>query len=105
MYFNATSKNGATLICGVARRPNQICNAFLYLRVIKKKLYLKHFRIYTNKLLLNQTEGGQLLLSPELPDTTLKQDTTEENYHVAGIRLDMVEPMKIWKIQYEGPMK
>ncbi|GBP33611.1 hypothetical protein EVAR_32109_1 [Eumeta japonica] len=64
VYFNATSKTGAVMLCGVARRPKGVCNAFFYLKV----------------------EEGELLLAPSLPDTNLQQRVQDEGtYRVQGI--------------------
>ncbi|XP_059045344.1 uncharacterized protein LOC131841114 [Achroia grisella] len=84
VYFNGMSKEGDALICGLARRPGNVCDAFLYLKV----------------------EGQELLLSPNLPDTYLKQKPIEEGeYSVEGIELKNFVPMRTWELKYNGEMK
>nr|XP_037872718.1 uncharacterized protein LOC101746561 isoform X2 [Bombyx mori] len=84
VYFNGMSREGDAVICGVARRPQNICDAFLYLK-------------------LNSEE---LLLSPNLPDTCLKQTESEGGeYKVNGIEVHNFIPMRTWKLTYNGSMK
>ncbi|XP_045448625.1 uncharacterized protein LOC123657079 [Melitaea cinxia] len=84
VYFNGISENGQAIVCGLARRPNQICDSFLYLKI----------------------KNEDLLLSPELPDTYLKQsDDDKDEYSVQGIRIQNFVPMRAWNLCYDGEMK
>ncbi|XP_068632007.1 uncharacterized protein [Battus philenor] len=84
VYFNGLSKDGNAVICGLARRPKHICDAFLYLKI----------------------NGEDLLLSPNLPDTHLEQNSSEYGeYNVQGIKIDNFMPMRTWKLAYNGEMK
>ncbi|CAH2037607.1 unnamed protein product, partial [Iphiclides podalirius] len=84
VYFNGLSKNGPAVICGLARRPKNFCDAFLYLKV----------------------DGEDLLLSPNLPDTKLEQKALEQGeYSVHGITITNFTPMRTWKLCYSGEMK
>ncbi|XP_041978291.1 uncharacterized protein LOC121732474 [Aricia agestis] len=84
VYFNGLSKEGDRVVCGVARRPNQACDAFLYLKV----------------------KDGELLLSPQLPDSYLSQTPEDgDDYKVQGISAQNFIPMRTWKVSYNGKMK
>ncbi|XP_072931552.1 uncharacterized protein [Epargyreus clarus] len=84
VYFNGMTKHGDAIICGLARRPNNVCDAFLYLKV----------------------KGQDLLLSPSLPDTHLDQSRSEQNqYSVRGISVNNFIPMRTWVVSYKGEMK
>lgn len=69
-----------------ARRKNGLVDGFVYLKI--------------------KESGLGLLESPKLPGTSLYQ-TEEEmgKYEVEGIKVMPVEPMRKWKISYEGKMK
>nr|XP_049699927.1 uncharacterized protein LOC110375695 [Helicoverpa armigera] len=83
VYFNGT-KEGDAVICGIARRPKNVVDAFLYLKV----------------------KGEELLLSPELPDTYQNQVTIEEGlYRIKGLEVVNFIPMRTWKLTYNGEMK
>ncbi|KAM3964521.1 uncharacterized protein ACR2FA_001491 [Aphomia sociella] len=84
VYYNGMSQEGDTLVCGLARRTGSICDAFLYLKV----------------------KGQDLLLSPSLPDTYLKQKITDEgDYKVEGLEITNFVPMRTWQLSYKGEMK
>ncbi|KPJ02800.1 hypothetical protein RR46_10003 [Papilio xuthus] len=84
VYFNGLSKDGSAVVCGLARRPNHYCDAFLYLKC----------------------DGEDLLLSPNLPDTHLEQTESEQGeYSVQGIKITNFMPMRTWKLSYTGEMK
>ncbi|XP_038211928.1 uncharacterized protein LOC119832336 [Zerene cesonia] len=83
-YFNGMSKSGAALICGLARRPQRICDAFLFLKI----------------------EGEEVLLTPSLPDTYLKKSSEDNDSHeVQGLSVANFIPMRTWKLSYNGEMK
>ncbi|XP_050346456.1 uncharacterized protein LOC126770891 [Nymphalis io] len=84
VYFNGISENGDVIICGLARRPNRICDSFLYLKF----------------------KNEDLLLSPRLPDTYVQQTKEDEDdYSVQGIKIKNFIPMRTWKLSYNGEMK
>ncbi|KAG6442384.1 hypothetical protein O3G_MSEX002301 [Manduca sexta] len=84
VYFNGMSKDNDALVCGVARRKDNICEAFLYLKI----------------------NGEDLLLMPSMPDTRLEQSLTEAGeYHVQGIKITNFIPMRTWQLCYNGEMK
>ncbi|GLH10235.1 Uncharacterized protein GBIM_15186 [Gryllus bimaculatus] len=84
VYFNLANSNGWHLIVGTASRPHDVVNGFLYLKV---------------------PDIG-LLVSPKLPDTMLFRSKLdrENSYGAEGLILYPFQPMKVWKIQYNGPM-
>lgn len=74
------------IVCGTARRKNNLVNGFLYLKVSEF--------------------SDQLLVSPRLPDTCMRQlDSELERYEVEGLKLIPIIPMKKWKIEYQGIMR
>lgn len=46
-----------------------------------------------------------VLESPKLPSTELYQAEEKQEFEAEGIKIKVVEPMKMWKISYEGKMK
>ncbi|KAJ8728091.1 hypothetical protein PYW08_016476 [Mythimna loreyi] len=84
VYFNGNNKDGDAVICGIARRPKNVVDAFLYLKV----------------------KGEDLLLSPELPDTYQEQGLVEHGlYKIKGLEIENFIPMRTWKLTYKGDMK
>ncbi|XP_023952964.2 uncharacterized protein LOC112056717 [Bicyclus anynana] len=84
VYFNGMSKSGDALICGLARRPNRGCDAFIYLKI----------------------KDQDLFLSPSLPDTHLKKsDEDGEGHCVNGITITNFIPMRAWKLCFNGELK
>ncbi|XP_045771647.1 uncharacterized protein LOC123871748 [Maniola jurtina] len=84
VYFNGMSKSGDAIICGLARRPNRVCDSFLYLKI----------------------KGEDLFLSPSLPDTYLqKSEDDGEGHCVKGINITNFIPMRAWTLRYNGEMK
>ncbi|CAG2238130.1 unnamed protein product [Mytilus edulis] len=82
VYFNGGNKDGQYLVAATARRQNNIVQTILYLRI---------------------PEIGFLEI-PSLPDTRLRG--TEKNAFAAGgLKFDVVEPMKKWKLSYNGKMR
>ncbi|RVE44733.1 hypothetical protein evm_010637 [Chilo suppressalis] len=84
VYFNGISKKGDAVICGLARRPNQVCDAFLMIKV----------------------DDEEMLLSPCLPDTYQEQSGLEiGDYIVQGLTIQKMIPMRAWNVSYSGEMK
>ncbi|CAB3224093.1 unnamed protein product [Arctia plantaginis] len=84
VYFNGASREGEAIICGLARRPKNIVDSFLYVKV----------------------KDQELLLSPNLPDTWQQQSLTEEGeYKIKGLEIVNFIPMRTWKLMYKGDMK
>ncbi|CAG9786217.1 unnamed protein product [Diatraea saccharalis] len=84
VYFNGMSKTGDVVICNLARRPGQVCDSFLLLKV----------------------NGEELLLSPCLPDTYQEQSGLEiGDYKIKGLTIQKMIPMRAWNVSYTGEMK
>ncbi|CAH0719441.1 unnamed protein product, partial [Brenthis ino] len=84
VYFNGMSQNGEAVVCGLARRPQRMCDSFLYLKI----------------------NGEDLLLSPSLPDTYLQKGEEDgDEYSVKGLSISNVMPMRVWNLSYVGDMK
>ncbi|KAL4712305.1 hypothetical protein ACJJTC_004067 [Scirpophaga incertulas] len=84
VFFNGMSHNEELVVCGLARRPGQVCDAFLFLKVA----------------------GEELLLSPCLPDTYQIQGASEiGEYKVDGLSIQNFIPMRAWNVSYNGEMK
>ncbi|XP_066995476.1 uncharacterized protein [Anabrus simplex] len=84
VYFNMASPKGWHLITGTATRPHGVVNGFLFIQV----------------------PGLGLLSTPKLPDTLMFRDETykPEEYGAEGIRLVPFQPMRVWRLQYNGKM-
>ncbi|XP_050673049.1 uncharacterized protein LOC126970948 isoform X1 [Leptidea sinapis] len=83
VYFNGMSKSGDAVICGIARRPQRHCDAFLYLKI----------------------SGEDIFLTPSLPDTYLKKCSDDhEGHSVQGLSATNFMPMRTWKLLYNGEM-
>ncbi|XP_059617686.1 uncharacterized protein LOC132262432 [Phlebotomus argentipes] len=86
VYFNGSSEDQQVVMCGMARRKNNLVNGFLYLRI--------------------PDFSDKFLLSPKLPDTNLYQTESDANqFKAEGISLKPIVPMKTWKITYKGKMQ
>nr|XP_029728509.1 uncharacterized protein LOC115266418 [Aedes albopictus] len=86
VYFNGANSDTTWLVCGTARRKNNLVNGFLYLKIADF--------------------SDRLLVSPRLPDTCMWQTDDELGWYEAeGLRLTPVVPMKKWKIEYQGVMR
>ncbi|XP_058820451.1 uncharacterized protein LOC131682750 [Topomyia yanbarensis] len=86
VYFNGTNSKLSWLVCGTARRKNNLVNGFLYLKV--------------------SDFSEKLLVSPRLPDTCMIQTEAElGSYEAEGLKLTPLKPMKSWKIEYTGKMR
>nr|XP_032521754.1 uncharacterized protein LOC116773432 [Danaus plexippus plexippus] len=84
VYFNGMSEDGEAIVCGLARRPNRCCDAFIYLKI----------------------KDEDLLLTPSLPDTCLQKSSDDgEGHSVQGISIKNFIPMRTWNISYNGEMK
>lgn len=82
VYFNGGNKDGQYVVAATARRQNNIVQTILYLRI---------------------PEIGFLEI-PSLPDTRL-QGTEKNAFAAGGLKFDVVEPMKKWKLSYNGKMR
>ncbi|EAT39972.1 AAEL008264-PA, partial [Aedes aegypti] len=86
VYFNGANSETTWLVCGTARRRNNLVNGFLYLKIADF--------------------SERLLVSPRLPDTCMWQSDEElGRYEAEGLKLTPVVPMKKWKIEYQGAMR
>ncbi|XP_019617737.1 PREDICTED: uncharacterized protein LOC109465037 [Branchiostoma belcheri] len=82
VYFNGSNRDGVYFVAATARRPNKVTQTVLYLRF---------------------PDIG-LLEHPCLPNTAMERETDRE-YAARGLRLEMVEPMKVWRLSYSGKMR
>ncbi|XP_022918645.2 uncharacterized protein [Onthophagus taurus] len=85
VFFNGANSKGDYFIIATARRSNKLVDGFIYLKINDSKL--------------------GLLESPKLPSTALYQLEETQEYKAEGIEISVIEPMKIWKIKYNGKMK
>ncbi|XP_044271324.1 uncharacterized protein LOC123015587 isoform X2 [Tribolium madens] len=85
VYFNGANKNGDYLVVGTARRKKKLVDGFLYLLI--------------------KNSGLGLLETPKLPGTALYQTEEIGEYEAEGLKISPQEPMRKWKISYEGKMK
>ncbi|KAK9695154.1 hypothetical protein QE152_g33049 [Popillia japonica] len=85
VFFNGANGKGDHFIIATARRKNRLIDGFVYLKLHDSKL--------------------GLLESPKLPSTELYQTTEKQAFEAEGISISVVEPMKCWKIKYNGKMK
>lgn len=82
VYFGAYNKDGVRLITRVARRHNRTAEVWLLLEV----------------------PGVGRLQHPLHPDT-LVCNTAGNRYSAGGLKIEMIEPMKKWRVCYNGQMK
>ncbi|KRT80738.1 hypothetical protein AMK59_4916, partial [Oryctes borbonicus] len=85
VFFNGANSKGDHFIIATARRKHGLIDGFIYLKIKDSNL--------------------GVLESPNLPNTDLYQKTEKQAYEVDGIRINVIEPMKRWKISYDGKMK
>lgn len=87
MFFQAVNQEGYYVCTGLERRHKGKANGLFYLVV----------------------PGIGLLSSEKLPDTLLNADPVSlqnlKEYSAEGIRFAPAEPMKKWKVFFEGTMK
>lgn len=82
VYFNSSNKDGWYFICATARRPANVVQTALHIRV---------------------PDLGVLVLQVH-PDTTLTADKPD-SYAAGGLSIRPLEPMKTWEIKFEGQMR
>jgi len=56
-----------------------------------------------NTIFCMRIPGEGVFKHPKHPDTCLFTDT-DTTWEAEGLKLTMVEPMKRWTVEYEGPM-
>lgn len=83
-YFNGYSSDGTYLGAGMQRRPNRRCESLLFIR-------------------LPQFESD-ILEWPWAPctDTFMLGD---HEWTASGLKFEMIEPMKKWRVTFDGPLK
>ncbi|XP_059162461.1 putative phosphoenolpyruvate synthase [Physella acuta] len=81
-YFGATSKDGANIVCRLARRHNRMAEIWLFLEL----------------------PGIGCLQFPRHPDTEVSY-TDGSRYQAGGLVFEVIEPMKKWKITYSGKLR
>lgn len=82
IFFMACSMEGVYVIVGSERRHHGIVNSPIYILI----------------------PGLGLLMHKKLPDTCLF-GANEEVYGAEGIRLQPVEPLKTWRVEFDGVMR
>ncbi|XP_078455460.1 uncharacterized protein LOC144721590 [Lampetra planeri] len=82
VYFNAANKQGCYLVAATARRPNKVINGFIMMKL----------------------PNIGLLLSTKLPDTILHAEE-DMTFGAEGLTLKPLEPMRKWKLLFNGPMR
>lgn len=85
VYFSGANQNGDYLLVATSRRQNKLIDGFLYLK-------------------LKNTDYG-ILESLKLPSTDLVQMDDESGFAAEGINIECTEPMRKWKINFEGRLK
>lgn len=85
VYFSGGNKNGDYLIVATSRRQNKLIDGFLYLK-------------------LKDRDYG-ILETLKMPATDLLQKDDEDGYAAEGITIQCEEPMRKWKICFEGNLK
>ncbi|XP_024937100.1 uncharacterized protein LOC107264026 isoform X2 [Cephus cinctus] len=81
VFFMATTKDGFYLVGGAERRHSGVVNGLFYVAV----------------------PGVGLLCSSKIPDTVL-HGARENEFGAEGIRFIPIEPMKHWRVEFEGDM-
>ncbi|GJQ71344.1 hypothetical protein Trydic_g11078 [Trypoxylus dichotomus] len=85
VFFNGANSKGDHFIIATARRKYGLIDGFIYLKIKDSDL--------------------GVLEGPKLPSTDLYQETEKQAYEVDGIKIKVVEPMRCWRILYDGKMK
>lgn len=81
VYFQGGNRDGLYFVAATARRPHRVVNGFVFLRIPQ--------------------EG--LLLSPKLPDSLMFG--TADEFGAEGLKFTLIEPMRKWRIQYQGQLR
>lgn len=82
VYFNASNKLGFYLVAAIARR---------------------HQNVQQTVFILHIPKVGVLTL-PTFPDTTIVTSESNDGYKAGGLNIEMITPMKKWKLTYKGDM-
>ncbi|XP_002731927.1 uncharacterized protein LOC100372656 [Saccoglossus kowalevskii] len=82
VYFNGSNKDGAYIITAVSRRPKKVAQLVLFLYIPDVGLF-------------------QL---PEHPDSTV-YECNPDRHEAGGLCIEVVTPMKEWKITYNGKLR
>ncbi|XP_045475704.1 uncharacterized protein LOC123681367 [Harmonia axyridis] len=85
VYFKGSSENGDHIIVAVTRRINKLVDSYIFLKI--------------------NNENIGLLEGLQLPDTTSYQTESNTGFEVDGLSVQCLEPMKTWRIKYQGKMK
>ncbi|CAH1252460.1 Hypp9300 [Branchiostoma lanceolatum] len=82
VYFNGSNMDGVYFVAATARRPEKVTQTILYLRL----------------------PNIGLLEHPSMPDTSMKR-VSDWEFAAGGVRLELVEPMKVWRLSFSGKMR
>ena len=82
MYFGGFNQDGTRLALRIGRRHNRQSEMWLVMEI----------------------PGIGRLRHPLHPDT-LVSNVAGHAYHAGGLKIEMVEPMKKWKISYNGQLR
>lgn len=85
VYFSGGSKNGDYLILATSRRQNKLTDGFLFLKI-------------------KDSDYG-ILETLKVPRSDLLQKDDENGFAAEGIKIECTEPMRKWKITFEGHLK
>lgn len=82
VYFAGFSEDGTSVVCRIGRRHNRRAELWLFLEI----------------------PGVGCLQHPAHPDT-LVCNTDGASFTAGGLRLEMCEPMRTWRLSYCGPLR
>lgn len=81
VFFSGSDQSGNYLVAAMERKKNKKCNSVLYLKLA----------------------GLGLFRGTWLPDTSVDSDK-ENAWDSKGLKLKLLEPLRRWSIQFEGPV-
>ncbi|KAL4221920.1 hypothetical protein ACF0H5_017972 [Mactra antiquata] len=82
VYFNGFDRNGTGLALRLARKPNREGELWVWLNL----------------------SGVGFFQHPIMPDTCV-YNMTSDGYQALGLKLQVIEPMKMWKVTYNGLLR
>ncbi|KAK5645227.1 hypothetical protein RI129_006527 [Pyrocoelia pectoralis] len=85
VYLNGCNSNGDHFIATIARRSNNLADAYLFFKVSSSTL--------------------GLLEHPQTPSSTFTSDKDFHEFCVEGLKITPIAPVKKWKISYDGKMR
>ncbi len=112
VYFNGANREGGYFVGATARRHDKLTQTLLYIRVTPcsyfwfVSMFLSGERRTTLRLGFFDCQVPRLglLELPSLPDTSLFREE-EMTFAANGFKIQPVEPMKKWKLTFNGKMR